>query len=550
MTIKKLLERLESGSYEFRACSDPGANINGIKMLTRGQNEFKQDILYFGSTCLLPESIEETQFRNFLVFEKGPAPSGYDHGSNCNYVMLKKDSDPFLSYNTLQDYFIESQERTIKIRRMLSALLSNNGLQYLIDEASMTLENPIFVIDTSYKYIARHVGKLPADDSEYAKAMQQEMEFNSILESGIEHIKKSNLDEIVGRMDKPYIHYNSFFKRGTMISSIRIHNIEAAHLMMVEQDHKFTEDDYECFLRLGHFVAQEMQKDSFYTKNKGQMFSYFLIDLLDDPQPSRHIIERRLKNLHYRLLGKFFIVTIQSSQNQFTGQDIDLLSSQLQSILTNNIYAFYANSFVILLNRKVEAALGEYTEEILRHYAAVNNLTVGISNAFFDLTDIKRFYHQAERAANLGERYPKMHNLKPLYYYRDYAYLEMLEICHTKANLMDFCHPCLLTLLDYDSKSHSDMMDTLYEYLENSANTQRTAKSLYIHKNTLLYRLERIRSIIGNDLSSGEDLFMYHLSFRVLIYLGLFSPKQQPLTTGKEKTAAPPCLNRVSGWKE
>lgn len=525
MTTQKLLGRLLDESYEYMICSDPDVTINGIKMLTHDQHDIKSDILYFGSSDLLPKYLAETQFLNFLGYGKSEIPSYYNRCKNCNFIMLKADTDPYLSYNLLQDYFIEEQEQTSKIRRMLSALLSNNGLQYLIDEASLTLGNPIFVIDTSYKYIARHIGNLPSDDSEYAKTMQQEMEFNSILESGIEHIKESRLDEIVGKMDSPYNHFNSYFGRSTMISSVRVHNIEVAHLMMVEQDHSFSQMDYECFLRLSHFVAQEMQKDAFYLKNEGQMFSYFLIDLLNDLQPTKHIIERRLKILHYRLLEKFYVVIIQPYQDGFTGQDIDLLSSQLQSILTKNIYAIYQNSFVILFNRKTEAPLGEYTEETLKRYASINNLKVGISNAFNDLTDINRFYHQAEKAAQLGERFPKAQNFKPLFYYRDYAYVEMLEICRAKTNLMNFCHPCLTALLNYDKESNSDLMGTLFEYLEHSANTQRTAKALFIHKNTLLYRLDRIKTILNNDLSSGEDLFMFHLSFRVLIYLGVFIPK-------------------------
>ena len=59
-------------------------------------------------------------------------------------------------------------------------------------------------------------------------------------------------------------------------------------------------------------------------------------------------------------------------------------------------------------------------------------------------------------------------------------------------------------------------------YLQNACNTHRTADSLHIHKNTLLYRLTRIRQVLGCSLASGEDIFMLQLSFRVMMHLGLF----------------------------
>ncbi len=98
-------------------------------------------------------------------------------------------------------------------------------------------------------------------------------------------------------------------------------------------------------------------------------------------------------------------------------------------------------------------------------------------------------------------------------------------------NLMNYCHPSILALVRQDEEHGSELLETLFAYLQNSANTARTAQLLNIHKNTLLYRLGRIKEVLGNDLTSGEDLFLYHLSIRVLIYLGAFEPRARPRTS-------------------
>ena len=77
----------------------------------------------------------------------------------------------------------------------------------------------------------------------------------------------------------------------------------------------------------------------------------------------------------------------------------------------------------------------------------------------------------------------------------------------------------------------SELVETLYAYMQNGCSTARTALLLCLHKNTLLYRLGRIKEICENDLTSGEDLFLFHLSIRALIYLGLLETRTKPRTS-------------------
>ena len=82
----------------------------------------------------------------------------------------------------------------------------------------------------------------------------------------------------------------------------------------------------------------------------------------------------------------------------------------------------------------------------------------------------------------------------------------------------------LLRLLDYDQKNGTDLMNTLFEYLENSRNINQTADALYVHKNTLLNRLNRIRTVMDCDLNNNWDRFLLSLSFRVLAYQNIYRP--------------------------
>jgi DNA-binding PucR family transcriptional regulator len=70
-------------------------------------------------------------------------------------------------------------------------------------------------------------------------------------------------------------------------------------------------------------------------------------------------------------------------------------------------------------------------------------------------------------------------------------------------------------LLDYDAnKEASDLVATLGHYLDLGGNYDATAHALSVHRNTLKYRLQRIREISGHDLGSPDVLFNLQLAMR------------------------------------
>lgn len=528
MELKELLVRLPEGSIADERYADATAEVYNLSFLTPHSVGLRPDVLYFGDETLISSNLSSDQLVNLVMFGCEGIPRHLEGHKASNVIVLSHEADPFACYNALQNYFIEDIEVTNIVRRMLSAHFSNNGLQHLVEEASRALDNPILVVDSAYHYIASHLSDSPAATAGQRaldRQLQQELDFETILEPGVSYIRDAGLNEKVLRARRPLLHYHELLQCNTMISAVTVHGICIAHVMMLARNHEFRETDTECFARLTLFVGQEMQKASLYETSQGQMESYFLVNLLNDDQPSCAVIERRLKVLGWEPLPNLYVAVCESKSEDLTPHDLDHIASQLSGTMTASIYASYEGRLVILFSRDAERPLGKYTEGSLREVAALNNLVVGVSNMFTDLTDIRNFYHQALAAIKFGELVSVFLDDRSVHHYRDYAYAQMLDITNHRANLLNFCHPALRRVMDYDQAHDSELMDTLFIYLQNSGNTRRSAKMLSLHKNTLLYRMGRIREILGCDLSSGEDCFMLQVSFRVLLYLDLFKPR-------------------------
>ena len=73
--------------------------------------------------------------------------------------------------------------------------------------------------------------------------------------------------------------------------------------------------------------------------------------------------------------------------------------------------------------------------------------------------------------------------------------------------LKSFVQETLGVLEEYDRRNNGNLMETLQELVNHMGVRTQTAKALYLHRNTLLYRIQRIKSLTGLDLSQSEDLY-------------------------------------------
>lgn len=78
-----------------------------------------------------------------------------------------------------------------------------------------------------------------------------------------------------------------------------------------------------------------------------------------------------------------------------------------------------------------------------------------------------------------------------------------------------FLTDCLGTLLEYDQRRSTDLVATTAAYFAHSGHLSRTARSLHVHMNTLLKRLDRIGVLLGDDWRSPDSALRLHLALRL-----------------------------------
>jgi sugar diacid utilization regulator len=140
-------------------------------------------------------------------------------------------------------------------------------------------------------------------------------------------------------------------------------------------------------------------------------------------------------------------------------------------------------------------------------------LKAGISNEFDDIFKVKSFFLQAEKAYETGfETDPS----NSIYHFKDYAVPYILAQYGNELPLEMICCEGLMRLREYEKDSSVEYFKTLITYMRNNMNAIKTSKDLYIHRSTMLFRLNRIKEILQMDLNDPDQRLYLEISLRLI----------------------------------
>lgn len=73
-------------------------------------------------------------------------------------------------------------------------------------------------------------------------------------------------------------------------------------------------------------------------------------------------------------------------------------------------------------------------------------------------------------------------------------------------SITEVCHRGVLKLYDLDCSQKTEYVETVYQYLSHDRNVLKTSQALFIHRNTLTYRLQKIKAYVDVEQSTPETL--------------------------------------------
>lgn len=185
------------------------------------------------------------------------------------------------------------------------------------------------------------------------------------------------------------------------------------------------------------------------------------------------------------------------------------ITSLFPSSSDNTVTYFGYNTFLILK----DAARNDETLELFRQKADQmmanlgSGITVGIGGLHLGIEGLLTSYREAAAALRLGS---KLYEPGKSYYIDDIG----LNIVFAELDLdkqVQLAKRALAPML-----KDSDLTKTLRGYFDHSLNLTNASKALHIHRNTLIYRLGKIRELVGLDPETFDDAVQLKIALTLL----------------------------------
>jgi purine catabolism regulator len=300
----------------------------------------------------------------------------------------------------------------------------------------------------------------------------------------------------------------------------------AGYLLLLAPSDEFGEDDQVVLARGSLVCALELAKQEAVTEAERRLRGDFFDDLLGTgvPQESTEALINRGRHLGYDLQRTYTALAIAPDRvERFDargGSAVDRLAREVSEYLTGR------GAAGLVAQRRQAVALFLVNEnpgdpnparrfaENLREYLIGPvglSVSIGLGSYHPGVAGLQRAYREAEQACQIGREFFGPGQVTA---FGDLGVYRLLYAFRQSAELAAFCEETLAPLVDYEVKNGMSLVETLDVFFRCDASLRAAADALFLHRNSLAYRLRRVAEITGLNLDNLEDRLRLQLALK------------------------------------
>lgn len=387
----------------------------------------------------------------------------------------------------------------------LEALTQRHApIQEMLDISDEVLSNPAFVMD----FEGHVLGITPYHENREETAFYRDFRQTGIVDP------ESTSMAMVDRYGDPVEYASGRIplvvpksnRQLPFLPATIINGGESVAIFIVSQSNRKLADMDRYLMRimLNHLWAADEFRSS--SSTSGSSLRSNILHRLLEGQELDDVARSRLESTSAS--APYVLLIFQSAVNTDT-TSMRLNAGQLlhafRTVNTPNIHTAYGNSAVAVVSAN---QVSELVKEVGRAFG-LKNWRVGISLPFTNMQTIPLRRRQAHFAIVQGD------SKTGIFRCEDHAFEYLLSRVRTSDDGLELRHPAIILLKHYDEEHHSKLGETLFQYLRNGKNLVNTAGALFVHRNSLAYRIKRICEICNIDLEDPDEnayiLFSFYL---------------------------------------
>lgn len=430
--------------------------------------------------------------------------------NKCNVIIFPIKTCIFELFNLVKELFTTKNEFFRQSFYLYDQLLKSKSLLDVINHGEDLLNNPIIIIDESFKVI-EYSKKIPVTDEIWVKNIKNgycSYEF-------VSEVNKLKTFKEAPVTDEPFAvtcHANKITKR---VSKLFIDNNLRGYMIIPECNHPLSAKGLTLIPTLNKIISHQLEK-TVHVHNYQELEEKLIVDLLENNIKLTEELNDRLKSCRLSIHTYKFLISISTNPGKKQRSQTTSLQTKLSDLFSNVKQLIYKDQLILLISYKTKCSIDKIKQEKFISLLKERELCGIMSDCFTDLSELHLHFIRNLKGLEIGKT---LERNSVLLIYNDLKFYHFLDDFPDKTKLLNYCHPAVLKLLSYDRENNTDYYNTLLAYLLNNQNAHTTAEKLYIHRNTMKYRLKKIYELIDLDLKEGETVFQIAYSYKILTYL-------------------------------
>lgn len=229
-------------------------------------------------------------------------------------------------------------------------------------------------------------------------------------------------------------------------------------------------------------VILQMQETEELEENKPRVTEGYLMEM-------RENIKKSIKN-EFRSYGLRRVMVLPQMDAAIVLLPSELFSRDLLITILNNIITRIERNYHLLVK-------------------------VGVGTSYEYIEDFKKSHQEAKNTLAISRIAAKE---QKVYFYEDLGIYALITQITNGKFLDDYVESKIGKLIKADQMQEGELCETLETYLEHNCNANATAEALFIHRNTMRYRMDKIKRILDEDISDMSVFLELKLAFAIKRY--------------------------------
>lgn len=283
------------------------------------------------------------------------------------------------------------------------------------------------------------------------------------------------------------------------------------------------EHDFPIFLMPWNYRIADLLKTTFqFIANHHQELSIeekVLYNLLFHYKQNANYIKDQLALLGFPQSRELAIISCTTHNIQ---ANIDRYEVMIQFAFQNRYKRFlklkHKNHLIFLIDKTQintpNTPFSKIVEEIYDKITQKNgylDIIIGKGNFHKELENVRKSYDESLTVIQLA----KLHNNRFLYKYKEIGAYKIIMAVQNQTLIKSYSQDILGQLYRYDELHNTDYVQFLRIFLEENGSTRRISERQFIHRNTVLYKLKKIETLLDMDLSNPFTKTNLYIAFLI-----------------------------------